>query len=88
MFGNSRTKCGLNIELKDSAANEEIWEGIWELVVNDNENSRIPARIERDMIRLESLTKPFVRAGRGTVVRSLTLKDYEEEIEVMYRSAP
>lgn len=61
-------------------------EDIWELMVKENEDSRIPVRIERDMIRFATPAKLFVYAGKGTIVRSLTLNEYEEEIEAMYRS--
>jgi acyl-coenzyme A synthetase/AMP-(fatty) acid ligase len=84
VFGNSRTKCGLLVEVKDHAHQKELLEAIWGLVVKENEDSRIPARIEQEMIRLASPAKPFVRAGKGTIVRSLTLEEYREEIKSMY----
>jgi hypothetical protein len=56
-------------------------------MVKKNEDSRIPARIEKDMIRLASPAKPFIRADEGTIVRSLMLEEYKEEIESMYEEA-
>lgn len=88
VFGNSRTKCGLLVEVKDTTREKELLEEVWELMIKENEDSRIPARIERDMIRLASPGKPFQRAGKGTIVRSLTLNDYREEIKSMYGEAP
>jgi hypothetical protein len=79
IFGNSRPKCGLIIEVKAPGM-----EDIWDLMMKENEDSRIPARIDRRMIRLASPAKPFIRADKGTIVRLLTLEVYKEEIEAMY----
>jgi hypothetical protein len=84
VFGNSRPKCGLIVEVKDYTRSGDLLEDIWKLVVRDNEDSRIPARIERNMIRLASPAKPFTRAGKDTIVRSLTLNQYKGEINAMY----
>jgi hypothetical protein len=82
VFGNSRLKCELIVEAKDHGRNKVWLEEVWELVAKDNEESRITARIEKNMAGLAVHTKPFIRAGKGTIVRSLTLKECEEEIEL------
>lgn len=43
-------------------------------------------RVTRQMILLAKKDKPFVRAGKGTIVRKLTEKAYAEEIESLYAS--
>lgn len=39
------------------------------------------------MVLFNQPERPFSRAGKGTVIRSHTFKDYEQEIEVLYRDA-
>ncbi|KFY07410.1 hypothetical protein V492_07163 [Pseudogymnoascus sp. VKM F-4246] len=86
VFGKGHTKCGMlieakNLELKGDALIEEIWPML------EHVNATIPehARIRRDFIIVADPEKPFKRASKGTVVRSLTTKDYEDEIESLYR---
>ena len=45
-------------------------------------------RIVRSMILLAETGKPFVRAGKGTVVRRLTEVAYADEIEGLYSDRP
>lgn len=88
VFGRGHTKCGILLEPKDpqitaDALIEEVWP------VFDSTNALVPehARIHRDFILVSTLEKPFQRASKGTVVRSLTTGDYESEIESVYRAA-
>ncbi|OBT62463.1 hypothetical protein VE03_08625 [Pseudogymnoascus sp. 23342-1-I1] len=88
VFGRGHTKCGILLEAKDpkitaDALIEEI------LPVLDSTNALVPehARIPRGFIVVGTPEKPFQRASKGTIVRSLTTRDYESEIEGMYRAA-
>jgi hypothetical protein len=51
-------------------------------------NAVVPqySRILKDMILFTSADKPLPRTLKGTVMRKLALKRYEEEIERMYVS--
>ncbi|KAB2571209.1 Non-canonical non-ribosomal peptide synthetase FUB8 [Lasiodiplodia theobromae] len=52
----------------------------------DKANAAAPAfaRISRDRVLFTSPDKPMTRAGKGTVIRKATLKQYEKEIEDLY----
>ena len=83
IFGSSRLKCGLIVGSETSCNGENTFGGNLGFDGQRDEHSRIPARIEKDMILLVSLAKPFVCAGKGTIVWQLTLEEYKEEIEMM-----
>ena len=59
---------------------DEIWPFVEEA------NSLVPGqgRITRSKILVASSDKPFQRAPKGTIVRSLTTKAYEQEINALY----
>jgi acyl-coenzyme A synthetase/AMP-(fatty) acid ligase len=84
VFGNGRVRCGMIVETKDH--DMIVPEAVWDMVQKENENMPEHARIDRHMILLAKKEKPFVRAGKGTVVRSQSLKEYEAEIEGLYRN--
>ena len=88
VFGWDHTKCGILLEPKDSeitrnALIDEVWPAL------DSANALVPehARINRDLIVVGTPQKPFQRASKGTIVRSLTTNDYKSEIEGVYRGA-
>jgi long-subunit acyl-CoA synthetase (AMP-forming) len=83
VFGNGRVRCGLIIETKDH--DMAVPETVWNMVEKENETVPEHAWIDRHMILLAK-EKPFVRAGKGTVVRSQSLKVYDAEIEELYRN--
>lgn len=55
------------------------------MVQQANANSLQSAvRVERGLVMLADPAKPFVRAGKGTVVRGATERAYEAEVGEMY----
>ncbi|KAL9137789.1 MAG: hypothetical protein Q9175_000994 [Cornicularia normoerica] len=75
-----------NTKLLDLALIEEIWSTVEEA------NPQTPAHllppdqegIPKENILVVKAERPFVRAGKGTIVRKLTEKAYAEEIEAFY----
>lgn len=46
-----------------------------------NKNAPAFSRIFKEMILITSPQKPLSRTGKGTVMRKLALKQYEQEID-------
>lgn len=84
MFGNGRPRCGLIVEANGGNTDSETTEKVWPLIEASNENLPEHGRIEKGMVRVASSEKPFVRAGKGTVVRAVTEELYEQEIQQLY----
>ena len=42
-------------------------------------------RVEKSMILFTTSEKPFLRAGKGSVQRKLTVDAYKEDLEELYR---
>jgi hypothetical protein len=86
IFGEGRTRCGVLLEGKDSLKmnDEELIERIWEDV--EKANATIPehARVPRDLALVVSSERRLVRAAKGTVVRSSSVKAYQREIDDAY----
>lgn len=88
VFGRDHTKCGILLEPKDpKITRDALIEEVWPVL--ESANALVPghARIRRDFVVVGTPEKPFQRASKGTIVRSLTTKDYESEIEGVYRAA-
>jgi hypothetical protein len=45
----------------------------------------VNARVHSEVVVVAKRERPFVRAGKGTVVRGQTVELYREEIEEVYR---
>ncbi|KAL5314376.1 hypothetical protein ACEPPN_018802 [Leptodophora sp. 'Broadleaf-Isolate-01'] len=58
---------------------------IWKVVTEANKHAPAHGQLERDMIILSVPTKPFGRAGKGTILRPSTIENYKPEIEELYR---
>ena len=65
----------------------DLIEKIWPSIEEANLEAPSHARILRSHILFTSPSKPMLRAGKGTVQRSGTLKAYKSEIEALYRDA-
>lgn len=85
VVGYGYTKCGLLIEPKaESVEKEAVVEQVWPAV--EAANSLVPehARIGKKLVIVADPEKPFPRASKGTIIRSLTTQAYEREIEEVY----
>lgn len=88
VVGSQRFQAGLIVEpIVDPSTEEEkqkLLDNVWPLVEKANEQTVAHGRIARDMLFLSNPEKPFLRAGKGTIQRALTIKLYNEEIDSMY----
>lgn len=88
VVGSQRFQAGLIVEPHVYPQTEEekrgLLDNVWPLVEQANEETVQHGRISRDMLVLSSAAKPFLRAGKGTIQRALTVKLYESEINQMY----
>ena len=84
MIGQGRFQPALLIEPSPDCERECLVQSLWPLVQKANAAMPGHGRIVKSMILLSTLTKPFTRAAKGTIVRELTERDYGEEIEALY----
>ncbi|KAF2202987.1 acetyl-CoA synthetase-like protein [Delitschia confertaspora ATCC 74209] len=85
--GTGRSQAALLIEPKQDLSPEEranLKERLWPLIEKANVLAPGQGRITNSKFLLCSSSKPFVRAGKGTVVRKLTERVYETEIRDLY----
>lgn len=78
-------KCGLLLEPKNpNVERRVVVEDVWPAV--EHANCLVPehARIEKKLVVVADPDRPFPRASKGTIIRSLTTKVYEQEIEEVY----
>ena len=88
VIGEGYKKCGLLIEPKDLAVkDEDVVEKLWPAV--EHVNSLVPehARIEKELVVVATPGRPFPRASKGTIIRSLTTVSYKRDIEEIYSAA-
>lgn len=71
----------------DPAERAAFIERIWPTVEEANMDAPSHARIMKSHILFTQSQKPMLRAGKGTVQRSGTLKSYASEIDALYRDA-
>lgn len=85
VLGQGRFQAALLLEPKVAVTDVTSFvDELWPLI--EEANTLVPGqgRITRSKVLMASADKPFQRAPKGTVVRSLTLKAYEEEIDALY----
>lgn len=88
VVGTGRFQPGLLIEPTKSPANDEeaekLLDRIWPYVDRANKETVAHGHIGREFMALANPSKPFLRAGKGTVQRAGTLKLYADEIDKTY----
>lgn len=83
--GQARFQPALLIESKPTGNTvQDFMDKLWAEVEKANKEAPGYGRIVRSMILLAKSEKPFVRAGKGTIVRKLTETAYAEEIAGLY----
>lgn len=91
VVGSQRFQAGVIVEPKVYPESKEdqkaLLDRVWLLVQCANEETVQHGRISRDMLVLSNPSKPFLRAGKGTIQRAMTVKLYEEDIEKMYENS-
>ena len=71
----------------DPAERAAFIERIWPTVEEANKDAPSHARLLKSHVLFTQPQKPMLRAGKGTVQRSGTLKSYASEIDALYRDA-
>lgn len=85
IVGQRRFQASLLIELKEQPEDAEaLVDEIWPTIEKANFDGPAHGRIFRSKIAVADPEKPFVRAGKGTVVRAKTTDLYANEIEALY----
>ncbi|KAI1376525.1 acetyl-CoA synthetase-like protein [Hypoxylon crocopeplum] len=88
--GSHRFRLCLLVELRDHlvpASDEEAHEALeelWPKIREANKSSPKFGQIPRELVMFTAWGKPFLRAGKGTIQRQLTLQAYEDEIDALY----
>ena len=85
VVGSGRSQAVLLVEPKAPTSDPlSLVQSIWSSV--EQANALVPAqgRILRFRIQVADVQKPFIRAGKGTVVRRLTKQSYQSEIDKLY----
>ncbi|KAK8122809.1 thioester reductase domain-containing protein [Apiospora sp. TS-2023a] len=72
---------------KSDEERQRLLESVWARVEQANKQSVAHGRVDKDHIILASPDKPFLRAGKGTIQRAVTVKLYKDEIERLYEKA-
>ncbi|KAH8657862.1 hypothetical protein BX600DRAFT_384872 [Xylariales sp. PMI_506] len=66
---------------------EQFLDDIWPIIDKVNEETVAHGRISRDFVFLSDPQRPFPRAGKGTIQRSLVTKLYEDDISQIYANS-
>lgn len=85
VIGNRRVRASLLLEPKPHVQGDErmsLIETIWPRV--EEANALVPGHGRILMSNIIIADKPFSRAGKGTIVRKLTEKTFEKEIDALY----
>ncbi|KAG6831500.1 putative NRPS-like protein biosynthetic cluster [Tephrocybe sp. NHM501043] len=92
IFGRDHDQPGILIEPKAEHAIDvtnqtlvaELRNKLWPVIEEANKVAPTFSRIFKEMILITSSDKPLPRTGKGTVMRKLALKAYDDEIEGLY----
>ncbi|TVY34617.1 Non-canonical non-ribosomal peptide synthetase [Lachnellula occidentalis] len=91
LCSDGKSKVGLLVEavvpptsVEGSAA---LVEEIWPVVVSSNVVMNVFGRVDKPLILFATKDKPFSRAGKGSVLKPLTLKAYDQELREMFCAA-
>ncbi|KAL9583368.1 MAG: hypothetical protein Q9203_005113 [Teloschistes exilis] len=88
VVGHARFQTALLVEPKESLSSEtdkiKYINKLWPTVQGGNAQCETHARISRELLILTSSEKPFLRAGKGTIQRKMTVEFYHDEIEHAY----
>ncbi|KAI1125544.1 hypothetical protein F5Y10DRAFT_294522 [Nemania abortiva] len=89
--GSYRFRPCLLIELKNSPTDDTAralaLDRLWPTITEANKGAPKLGRIPRELVIFASDSKPFSRAGKGTIQRALTVTGYSEEIDQAYDMA-
>ncbi|KAG9197068.1 hypothetical protein G6514_002473 [Epicoccum nigrum] len=88
VVGQGKFQAGLLVEPEGSQAGTQdpaaLIEQIWPMVAQANQEAPAHARIYQSKIAIAKPGKPFVRAAKGSIIRSQTIGAFKDEIEALY----
>lgn len=90
LTGNGRTQVVLLVEPRDALdepGRVRLLEKLWPRIEESNSRVAGYGRVASGMIICATPEKPFVRTGKGTIVRKLTQDEYQDEIDRLYTSS-
>ncbi|MCJ1421898.1 hypothetical protein MMC32_008265 [Xylographa parallela] len=90
VIGTGRAQPALLIELKSDIQRSErhnAIESIWPTIQHANAAGPTYGQITRSKILLSNISKPFVRAAKGNIVRRSTTEAYTAEIDSLFADA-
>lgn len=70
--------------MKNAEDRASFIESLWPYAVAANEKSPAHTQLAKERIMIAAVDKLFLRAGKGTVQRGATVKNFEHEIEELY----
>lgn len=85
LFGERHQQTVLLLELRQYRDNVDVRYDIWQTVEGINNDMPSHAHVAKTHIIFARPDKPFVRAAKETVLRTPTIKQYQEKIEEVYR---
>ncbi|KAI1324121.1 NAD(P)-binding protein [Xylariaceae sp. FL0255] len=68
----------------DDRRHDEIMEKLWPTIESANLKAPKFGRVPKELVLFATPERPFLRAGKGTVQRRLTIQAYEREINDLY----
>lgn len=85
IVGQGEFQAALLVEpVKTDKSPSALIDELWPTIEKANTQAQSHGRIIRTMIIFADSSKPFERAGKGTVVRKLTVKKFAEELAALY----
>ncbi|KAI0490870.1 acetyl-CoA synthetase-like protein [Xylaria cf. heliscus] len=90
MIGNARTHTALIVEPKEALSRseqEKLMDDLWPLVEESNLLIGSQGRLQKGMLLCTQPKKPFVRTGKGTIIRKLSQALYQEDLDGLYTRA-
>ncbi|KAI0102316.1 hypothetical protein GGR51DRAFT_527817 [Nemania sp. FL0031] len=75
------------IELKSDAERQRKLDELWPKIEEANKAAPKFGRVPKELVIFTTPEKPFMRAGKGTIQRRLSIDAYEAEIEDLYAKA-
>ena len=90
--GSQRFESSLILELSDTIelepkAQSDLIDSVWTFVMEANQECPKHARISKSMILIAPPSKPFHRAGKGTIQRRPTVEAFQPELDELYAQA-
>ncbi|KAI9645424.1 hypothetical protein NHQ30_006163 [Ciborinia camelliae] len=86
VVGEGKNHCGILLEPKEGSelTPEDLVKLVWPDVEQANDTVPEHARVERDLVLVVKTDKRFERAAKGTIVRSICLRQHQAEIDDLY----